>query len=262
VLATDTREQLYRIKPRTIVYLFSGGKDSSLALLLTRDFVRELCEEVKCRVYMLYIYITGNTHPLNAYAAHSVMLWHKKHYGFEVITRAHNRLFQEYMAKYGLRKGLGRWCYAEFKGRVIREVERLLPQPLVEVDGMSPSDSKARDEKITAEFELVERSNGFRFYAWHPLYSLNLSSEEKIKLLEQHPEFRPIVELYREFGDSLNCVVCPYKPTEKLVVHNSIEDLSAVYHFAKEALTSRRWRRRFSKLANKTLLECDHEPSQ
>jgi 3'-phosphoadenosine 5'-phosphosulfate sulfotransferase (PAPS reductase)/FAD synthetase len=145
VLATGIKEQLYRIRPRTIVYLYSGGKDSSLALLLTRDFVRDFCREVGCRVYMLYIYVTGNTHPLNAYAACSVMLWHKKHYGFEVTTRAHNRLFQEYMAKYGLQKGPGRWCYAEFKGRVIREVEGTLPQPLVEVDGMSPHDSKMRE---------------------------------------------------------------------------------------------------------------------
>jgi 3'-phosphoadenosine 5'-phosphosulfate sulfotransferase (PAPS reductase)/FAD synthetase len=247
--------KLSSIKPRTVLYLFSGGKDSSLALLLTRDCVKRLCEEIKCRVYMLYIYVTGNTHPLNAYAAYSVMLWHKKHYGFEVITRAHNRLFQEYASKYSLQKGPTRWCYAEFKKRLIVEVERLLPQPLVEVDGMSPSDSKARSEKITAEFELVERSNGFRFYAWHPLFSLNLSSEEKLRMLEQHEEFKPITQLYREFGDSLNCVVCPYKPIDKLMVHHGVEDLSAIYYFVKEALKSRRWHGAFSKLANKSLLD-------
>ena len=98
-------KKLYMVKPRTILYLFSGGKDSSLALLLTRDAIKRLCEEVKCRVYMLYIYVTGNTHPLNAYVAYSVMLWHKGNYGFEVITKAHNRLFQEYASKYGLQKG-------------------------------------------------------------------------------------------------------------------------------------------------------------
>ena len=247
-------EQLHKIKPRAIVYLFSGGKDSSLALLLTRDFVRDFCREINCRVYMLYIYITGNTHPLNAYAAYSVMLWHKRNYEFEVITRAHNRLFQEYASKYGLQKGSGRWCYAEFKKRLIVEVERLLPQPLVEVDGMSPSDSKARGERVTAELELVERSNGFKFYAWHPLYSLNLSSEEKLKMLEQHEEFKPIVELYREYGDSLNCVLCPYKSIDKLMVQHKVEDLSAIYYFAREALRSQKWRRKYSKLASKTLL--------
>jgi 3'-phosphoadenosine 5'-phosphosulfate sulfotransferase (PAPS reductase)/FAD synthetase len=229
-------KKLYMVKPRTILYLFSGGKDSSLALLLTRDAIKRLCEEVKCRVYMLYIYVTGNTHPLNAYAPYSVMLWHKRNYGFEVITRAHNRLFQEYASKYGLQIGSGRWCYAEFKKRLIVEVERLLPQPLVEIDGMSPRDSKARSEKIAAEFELVERSNGFRFYAWHPLYSLNLSSEEKLRMLEQHEEFKPITQLYREFGDSLNCVVCPYKSISKIMTHHSVEDLSAIYYLCKRGI--------------------------
>jgi hypothetical protein len=95
--------------------LFSGGKDSSLALLLTRNYVKRLCEEIGCKVHMLYIYITGNTHPLNAYAAHAVMLWHRKNYGFEAMTKAHNKLFQEYVAKYGLEIGPGRWCYMEFK---------------------------------------------------------------------------------------------------------------------------------------------------
>jgi 3'-phosphoadenosine 5'-phosphosulfate sulfotransferase (PAPS reductase)/FAD synthetase len=254
-VATSVVEQLRRIRPRTIVYLYSGGKDSSLALLLTRDFVRDLCREIGCRVYVLYIYITGNTHPLNAYAAYSVMLWHKRNYGFEIITKAHSKLFQEYAEKYGLEIGSGRWCYSEFKAGLIREVERTLPQPLVEIDGMSPHDSKARSEKITAEFELVERSSGFRFYAWHPLFGLNLSSEEKLKMLEQYEEFRPVVQLYKEFGDSLNCVLCPYKSVDKLLVHHGVEDLSAIYYFAKEALKSRRWHKKYSKLANRTLLE-------
>jgi len=253
----DVARQLYEIKPRTVVYLFSGGKDSSLALLLTRDFIRDFCREVGCRVYMLYIYITGNTHPLNAYASYAVMLWHRKNYGFEIITKAHNKLFQDYAFKYGLQIGSGRWCYSEFKARPIREVERTLPQPLVEIDGMSPSDSKARSEKISAEFEVVERNNEFRFYAWHPLYSLNLSSEDKLKMLEQHDEFKPVVELYREYGDSLNCVLCPYKSVDKLMVHNSVENLYPLYCYVKEALRSQRWHRKYSKLANKTLLEAE-----
>ena len=63
----EVSRKLYEIKPRSIVYLFSGGKDSSLVLALTRDFVKKFCEETKCKVYVVYIYVTGNTHPLNAY---------------------------------------------------------------------------------------------------------------------------------------------------------------------------------------------------
>jgi hypothetical protein len=142
------------------------------------------------------------------------------------------------------------------------EVERTLPQPLVEIDGMSPSDSKTREQKITAELELVERSSGFKFYAWHPLFDLNLSSEEKLKMLEQHEEFKPIVELYREFGDSLNCVLCPYKAIDKLMIHNSVEDLYPLYCYIKDALRSQRWRRKYSMLANKTMLDALRKPTQ
>ena len=250
-------EKLSSIKPRTVLYLFSGGKDSSLALLLTRDCVKRLCEEIKCRVYVLYVYITGNTHLLNAYASYAVMLWHRKNYGFEVVVKARDRLFQEYMAKYGLQTGPGRWCYSEFKEKIFVETQRRLPQPQVLIDGMSPSDSKARSEKIKAELELVERYNGLKFYAWHPLYSLDLSNEEKLKLLEQHEEFKPLVKLYREYGDSLNCIVCPYKSTTKMLQHHAAEDLSAIYYFVKEALTSKKWRKCFSKLAVKTIHSMD-----
>lgn|GEM_PF-3875972 len=80
-----------------------------------------------------------------------------------------------------------------------------------------------------------------------------LTSEEKLKLLEQREEFKPIVELYREFGDSLNCVVCPYKSIDKMITHHGVEDLSAIYYFVKEALTSKKWHKCFSKLAVKTI---------
>jgi len=98
-------QRISQLRPRTVLYMFSGGKDSSLALLLTRDFMKDFCEKNGCKVYLFYIYITGNTHPLNAYAAYATMLWHRERYGFEVMAGAKDRLFQEYMAKYGLEKG-------------------------------------------------------------------------------------------------------------------------------------------------------------
>jgi len=68
-LSSATRLRLPRavveLKPRSIVYLFSGGKDSSLALLLTREAVKEYASEANARVYIAYVVIPGNTHPLN-----------------------------------------------------------------------------------------------------------------------------------------------------------------------------------------------------
>jgi hypothetical protein len=72
-------------------------------------------------------------------------------------------------------------------------------------------------------------------------------------MLELHEEFRPIAELYREYGDSLNCVLCPYKTTDKLLIHNNTENLSALYYFVKEALRSKKWHKKYSILTNKPL---------
>jgi hypothetical protein len=254
-VSESVKSELYRIKPRSVIYLFSGGKDSSLALLFTRDFVKGFCEETGCRVYILYVLIPGNTHPLNAFASSYVMEWHKKHYGFEPIYRCVNFVFQEGVVKWGLQIGKGRWCFVIFKNRVFRDIERRLPMPQVHVDGMSPGDSKVRSEKIRAELEFIETKENTRYWAWHPLYSLNMSSEEKLKLLEQHEEFKPIVKLYLEYGDSLNCVLCPYKSLDKLLAHHRVENLSTLYYFVREVLLSRKWRRKYSRLHNKTLEE-------
>jgi len=232
---------LWSIKPRSIVYLFSGGKDSSAALILTRDIVKEYAGETGAEVYMVYIYITGNTHPLNAYCASSVMLWHQKHYGFKPKFLAHDRLFQEYMARYGLEIGADRWCYLVFKLNVFMKFEEMLPRPVVEIDGMKPSDSKWRNELIKAEFQEVARSNGFKFYAWHPLF--NMDRDEVLDLVRKHGEFNCVTHLYEEYGDSLNCVVCPYRNRDKIARYHYAdgEALSVIHGFMTEAMRSKRW---------------------
>jgi len=249
----SVEEKLREIRPRSFVYLFSAGKDSSLALLLTRDLVKGLAEELGAKVYVLYVVIPGNTHPLNAFAASAVMEWHRKNYGFEPLYRCAPYVFQEHAARYGLQRGKGRWCFVIFKDRVFRDVERALPRPQVHVDGMSPRDSSARREKVRAELEHVETEDRTKFWAWHPLYKLGLSEEEKLELLRRHEEFRPVVELYEAFGDSLNCVVCPYKSRSKMARHHAAEDLGALYRFAEECLRSRKWKKVFSALANRPL---------
>jgi predicted phosphoadenosine phosphosulfate sulfurtransferase len=94
-ISKEVADRIRSIKPRSIVYLFSGGKDSALALLITRDFVKQLCNEMKCRVYMLHIVIAGNTHPLNSYASAYVMEWHRVHYDFEPMYKVAPYVFQE-----------------------------------------------------------------------------------------------------------------------------------------------------------------------
>jgi len=247
------REHFKRVKPKSVVYLFSGGKDSSLAQLLTRDLVRELASEMKYDVYVLYVRVPGNTHPRNAEAARRVAEWHYREYGFKPMYREAPFDFWDLAAKYGLQKGAGRWCFIMFKDRVFRSVERELPRPQLHIDGMSPEDSSRRSEMIKRELEFVETADRTKFWAWHPLYKLGLSEEEKLELLRRHKELEPLVELYEESGDSLNCVVCPYRPKKELLRIHAVEDLTNVYYLARRCLRSEKWLKYFEALLNRPL---------
>jgi 3'-phosphoadenosine 5'-phosphosulfate sulfotransferase (PAPS reductase)/FAD synthetase len=249
-VSEEVRKKFYDIRPRSIVYLFSGGKDSSLALLLTRDFVKKFSDEMGCKVYMLHIVIAGNSHPLNTYASAYVMEWHKINYGFNPIYRVSNFVFQEGVIRWGLQIGPGRWCFVMHKNRVLRDLEKQLPRPQIHIDGMSPSDSKVRSEKITSEIEFIETTERTSYLAWHPLYSVDLSSEEKFKILEQHEEFKPIVLLYKRFGDSLNCILCPYKGKKKYMKHHAIEGLDIIASFIDLVMRSGEWKKKFNILKN------------
>jgi hypothetical protein len=258
-VSEDVKEKLYKIKPRVVNYLFSGGKDSSLALLFTRDFIRDFCRETGCKVYILHVIIPGNSHPLNTFASSYVMEWHRVNYGFEPVYKCYtgknySDVFQNYVVKYGLEIGPQRWCYILFKDRVFRDFESTYPKPQLHIDGMSPSDSKARSIKVSEELQLITTRDNTWYYAWHPLYNINLSSSDKLKILEKYEEFKPIVELYRVFGDSLNCVVCPYKSIDKMLTHHATEDLKILCYFVKLALRSEKWRRKFAKLAQRPLV--------
>ena len=247
------KEQLLKIRPRTIVYLFSGGKDSSMALLKTRDIVRDYAREYNARVYMVHITITGNTHPLNVYASASIMFWHKKLYGFEPIFLSSRHVFQEYMARYGLVIGVQRWCFQIFKNQVLYEYERTLPRPILEIDGISPRDSVKRSIAVKSEFEQVQRKN-IVLYRWHPLMNYD---GDPLDELRRYEEFQPIVKLYEIFSDSLNCVVCPYKSPKKLIKYHGLEDLSIISNFVSLVMRSEKWKKLFSFTKNKTLLEID-----
>jgi 3'-phosphoadenosine 5'-phosphosulfate sulfotransferase (PAPS reductase)/FAD synthetase len=249
-MSEDVAKKLYEIKPRSIVYLFSGGKDSALALALTRSFVKRLCEEIKCKVYIVYIYMTGNTHPLNAYCAQYVLKWHEINYGFTPAVLASNKLFTDYMCKYGFEILRGRWCYTEFKEKHLREFEYTIPKPVVEIDGMSPGDSLWRSEIIDSEVQEIRTNSGRHYWSWHPLFSLKLDSKRKLEMLKQYKEFECVVKLYEIYGDSMNCTICPYKSKEKLMKLNSIEPGSIYYSTIDICLRSDRWKDRFSVLNN------------
>jgi hypothetical protein len=240
-------DRLYMLRPRTVIYLFSGGKDSSLALLLTRDFVKKLCGEVGCRVYVVYIYVTGNTHPLNAYCAQYVLKWHEQRYDFAPVMLASDKVFTDYMCRYGLEILGGRWCYAEFKGRPLRRFEERLPRPILSIDGMSPNDSRQRKAIVTEELQEIKTGTR-RYWTWHPLFGLDLDARGKLEMLGRSPEFRCVKTLYELYGDSMNCVICPYKGRDKLARLSATEPSTIYYDVIDMCLRSEKWKHKFSVL--------------
>jgi len=243
-------EILTSIKPKSVVYLFSAGKDSALALLATRDVVKDFCKNF-CKVYIVYVYITGNTHPDNAFVASYTMEWHRKHYGFEPIYIASPRLFTEMMCKYGFDVPKGRWCWSEFKDKPIREFCNRIVKPILCIDGVSPADSRTREVYVTSEIQRIE-SRGLH-WSWHPLFSLNIDANQKLNILKQYQEFRLVAELYERYGDSMNCTICPYKSRVKLM-KMSASVLADVYReLVNLCLHSERWRNRFALLQTNNL---------
>jgi hypothetical protein len=226
----DIEKYLDKARPRSIVYLFSGGKDSSLALLLTRDSVRKWAESNGAKVYIVFININGNTHPANTYCSSSVMLWHRSHYGFTPVWLSSEKVFQEYVERYGLMRGPNRWCYTEFKAKPLRRFYQGIVKPVLFIDGMSASDSKERNIKLKDTLHMVRGFVG-EYWSLHPLNEIPLDREQKLEILRRHREFMCVVELYEKYGDSLNCVLCPYKRYMDYVRLRSVDDV-LVYNAA------------------------------
>jgi len=245
----DIKEKIKEIDPKTIVYLFSGGKDSSVALIKTRDFVKEYAKKNNIKVFILYVYIPGNTHPLNAYCSYAIMLWHKKNYGFEPQYGMEPKLFQELVAKYGLTRKSKRWCYIEFKDHVFRRFHRSYEKPVLYINGMKPSDSQRRRRVIKSELEYIKCYFG-SYWVWHPLYYIK-SNEEVFEILKKHKEFSCVLELYQRFGDSLNCVLCPYWSKEKILKYYSVEGDKIIYCFLQQAIRSKHYLEKYKPTSEK-----------
>jgi 3'-phosphoadenosine 5'-phosphosulfate sulfotransferase (PAPS reductase)/FAD synthetase len=244
-------ENIRGIRPRSVVYLYSGGKDSSLALALTRDFIKSLCSEIGCKVYVVHIVVTGNSLPANTFCSQYVLKWHESNYGFAPVVLAASKSFPELMCKYGFQIMSGRWCWAEFKEKPLRSFEQVLPRPILEIDGMARGDSRWRAQVMKEELERVTTSVGRDYWAWHPLFSLDIDSDKKLELLKQYNEFECVANLYDLFNDSMNCVICPYKSKEKIMRLSGSDPAAAVYwNLIDACVRSERWREKFSLLGN------------
>ena len=248
-----------------VVFLYSAGKDSAAAMLpyLYEWFIDTQLGETLYDlasvppIHVLHVVVTGNSHPANTYCAAASMLSTLKEMSlyapelYEAQMLASPVPFQMYAAKYGLMIGARRWCWLRMKYEVmynyLRELWERYHQPLIVVDGMAPGDRAQR--KKLKHVEIVETSKGFAFVALHPLHGLEFDRLAFIEwFTKRHTVFRYyrcVVELYKAYGDSMNCVLCPYKTPKKLLEHVKIDPAlrNALADFIEVALRSKRWQR-------------------
>lgn len=114
---------------------FSGGKDSLVALDLANKYLKDFT--------VIYIEITGNTHPKCTKYARRIV---ENYYGNDfVMLKNDSNDFYECLMKWGypsfLPRARSRWCMDRFKANPVRKYTK---RKGVGIVGVSPNDSMRR----------------------------------------------------------------------------------------------------------------------
>jgi len=170
--------------------LFSGGKDSLAALLWVANNVPHEKWDV------LYIEVTGNTHPLCNQYVHEVIELLGLRHRFRHVKREDLDFF-EAMKRWGVPiRSASRWCLNQFKLKLIKKFAKP-----IQVNGVRKGDS-ARRRRIAVihYFRLGDCITVQPIYNW--------SDKQVLEYIRQHGLWiNPCYEIYRHSG---NCMFCPY----------------------------------------------------
>jgi len=179
-----------RERYRRVYVMFSGGKDSLVALDLAAQVFRP--DEMK----IVFIEVTGNTDKCNIDYVYHI---HSKYYHeYELLHLRQDFDFFRYMVKAGLPGINARWCMRVFKQELIKRL-----QPPFFVVGIKRSDSKKRSMIYTSFFHRSKYSIGISI-----LPILNWSKQDVYDYIRQQGlELSPC---YKKYGHSGNCMFCPY----------------------------------------------------
>ena len=181
----ETRRIIKLLNSARFTVLFSGGKGSLGALLWVLDHIENDDWNI------LYIEVTGNTHPLCTQYVKDVC----KKLGVAdrlIIARREDLDFFECVEKWGLPiLGKHRWCLWQFKAKVIEKHAHP-----VQVTGITQNDSFRR--KNIKPIDVFWKKH----IVVNPLY--NYTKQKILELIKEHRvEINPC---YRVYGHSCNCV--------------------------------------------------------
>ena len=212
-----------------VFVLHSGGLQSSFIVASMGSLPIRYLEDV----VVVYVELEGNTFPGNVRAALDVfrssfpdgrvvgpvVFDGDADVIHEAVGRAlpgpsliHvvSRGWLEGVERYGLvANRRRRWCYTRLKHRVFQSLPALS-----RVDGrwcrLTVSGLSSRDSRFRRRVDLVERFySGVCFVQLNPLFDV-----DRFEVLREAQDLYmmgSVLKLYRVFGDSLNCVVCPLR---------------------------------------------------
>ena len=194
------------LNERKFTVLFSGGKDSLAALLWVLDNVEHENWNV------LYVEVTGNTHPLCNQYVHEVtreLGIYKK----LVHVKREDLDFFDCLRKWGIPViGKYRWCLSQFKQRFFAD-KRL--SHITQVTGIKWADSNRRKHASFIEVFRITKS-----VIVHPI--LTWSKKDVNNYVKQHGlELNPC---YGICGHSGNCMFCPYHDKRSVILTLSLPE--------------------------------------
>jgi len=168
--------------------LWSGGKDSTAALLWTLDNVDHKNWNI------LYIEVTGNTSPLCNRYVHETA--EKLGVSDRLIHAKSENDFFDLIRKNGVPTPMTRWCMRVMKLEVMKRHGHY-----IQVTGIKQADSRARKN-----IQLLGKSKNSDNLLINPI--CYWSDKEVLRYINDHGV--PLNPCYRLYGHSGNCMFCPY----------------------------------------------------
>jgi len=185
------------LNERRFTVLWSGGKDSTSALLWILDHIKHEDWNI------LFIEITGNTHPLNIEYVYETA---KRLGVFNKLIHARREdlEFFDALRMWGIPIiGYARWCLSKFKEEIMKRYSYF-----TQVSGIRRSDSARRSKIGLVEYyRMTDHITVNVIYDW--------TKDRVLKYIKEHGiELNPCYKIY---GHSGNCMFCPYHRTEYII---------------------------------------------
>ena len=217
------------LEGRNVLLCYSGGKDSTLALLL----LSRLIDKVSFRLHLVYIYIPFLDDPKGPDVASR--LASKLGCNLEVIE-AKRRDVRSYLRWRGLPRLGDRWC-TQFKTRPVKKLAKELDALIVVADRATESPKRCR--KLVRALVSRPSSRVRKLYIIAKATLLDV-----VKIVSEHDLVHP---LYMSGATRISCTLCPFKSIyEYTVVDQSIEDEGLI-----ESVLEKEYRRLYSNFVPK-----------